>query len=149
MKLVTSGIRWFMILASIVLIEVALSCSSTKHVPDGQYLLDDVTIQIMDKENETEDISSAELVNYLRQTENQRRSVLLFEVVFDFNLIAGLVFRPPKLLVVLPFAQRENLHVLNDRVSACRLVDEAERTEIQTNAGFVLNRRSGFFHAGF
>lgn len=41
-------------------------CSSTKHVPAGQYLLDDVKISITDNN----EIESADLVNYLRQTPN-------------------------------------------------------------------------------
>ncbi|MBO4721641.1 MAG: BamA/TamA family outer membrane protein [Muribaculaceae bacterium] len=47
------------------------SCASTKHVPDGQLLLDKVKINILDKENET-DINKQELTNYLRQTENHK-----------------------------------------------------------------------------
>ena len=68
----TSGIKWFLALAALFVIQLVVSCASTKHVPDGKFLLDDVTIQIMDKENQNEDISSAELVNYLRQTENHK-----------------------------------------------------------------------------
>lgn len=48
------------------------SCSSTKHVPDGQYLLDNVTLHILDKENENSEVSTYDLVNYLRQTENHK-----------------------------------------------------------------------------
>ncbi|MEG0560065.1 MAG: BamA/TamA family outer membrane protein [Muribaculaceae bacterium] len=44
------------------------SCSSTKHVPAGQYLVDDVKIEINDNKN----IKSKELVNYLRQTPNHK-----------------------------------------------------------------------------
>lgn len=44
-------------------------CSSTRHVPDGQLLLDKATITI--NENESE-IGSAQLVNYLRQTPNHK-----------------------------------------------------------------------------
>ena len=65
-------IGFLFVLAVIALMQLVGSCSSTKHVPDGQFLLDDVTIQIMDKENQNEDISTAELVNYLRQTENHK-----------------------------------------------------------------------------
>ncbi len=42
------------------------SCSITRHVPDGQYLLDDVKIVVDD--NET--IKQADLINYLRQQPN-------------------------------------------------------------------------------
>ncbi len=44
------------------------SCSSTKHVPQGQLLLDKTTIKIED----TKDVSSSDLYNYLRQTPNHR-----------------------------------------------------------------------------
>ena len=55
-----------------VLTAVVSSCSSTKHVPDGQYLLDNVDIRILDKENERSDVNTYDLVNYLRQTENHK-----------------------------------------------------------------------------
>ncbi|MBR2147637.1 MAG: BamA/TamA family outer membrane protein [Muribaculaceae bacterium] len=48
-----------------------VSCSSTKHVPDGHLLLDKVKINILDHENEN-DINKQELTNYLRQTENHK-----------------------------------------------------------------------------
>ena len=47
------------------------SCSSIKHVPDGQLLLDKTKINILDKEN-GQGISTNELINYLRQTENHK-----------------------------------------------------------------------------
>lgn len=47
------------------------SCSSTKHVPDGQLLLDKTKINILDKEN-INGVTTQELVNYLRQTENHK-----------------------------------------------------------------------------
>ncbi|MBQ3324965.1 MAG: BamA/TamA family outer membrane protein [Muribaculaceae bacterium] len=47
------------------------SCASTKHVPDGQLLLDKVKINILDKEN-AKDLNKQELTNYLRQTENHK-----------------------------------------------------------------------------
>ncbi len=47
------------------------ACASTKHVPDGQLLLDKVNINILDKENES-GINKQELTNYLRQTENHK-----------------------------------------------------------------------------
>ena len=56
---------------ALVLVPLLFSCASTKHVPDGQYLLDKVKINILDKENEA-DINKTELFNYLRQTENHR-----------------------------------------------------------------------------
>ena len=47
------------------------SCASTKHVPDGQLLLDKVKINILDKDN-AKDLNKQELTNYLRQTENHK-----------------------------------------------------------------------------
>ena len=55
----TSGIKWFLALAALFVIQLVVSCASTKHVPDGKFLLDDVTIQIMDKENQNEDLHYA------------------------------------------------------------------------------------------
>lgn len=42
------------------------SCSTTKHVPDGQLLVDKVKIDVKDNKN----VSESELYNYLRQTPN-------------------------------------------------------------------------------
>lgn len=50
---------------------VVVSCSSTKHVPDGKLLLDKTKINILDKPN-GKDVNTQELVNYLRQTENHK-----------------------------------------------------------------------------
>ena len=47
------------------------SCASTKHVPDGQLLLDKVKINILDKDN-AKNLNKQELTNYLRQTENHK-----------------------------------------------------------------------------
>ena len=47
------------------------ACSSTKHVPDGKYLLDDVKFNISN-EGSKKDVKSADLVNYLRQTPNHK-----------------------------------------------------------------------------
>ncbi len=41
-------------------------CSSTKHVPQGKYLVEDVKIKIVDSSG----VNPSELVNYLRQTPN-------------------------------------------------------------------------------
>ncbi len=55
---------------TLVVIAVAVSllvaCSSVKHVPDGQYLLDKVSITVDDTAN----IQPTELYNFLRQTPN-------------------------------------------------------------------------------
>ncbi len=45
-----------------------IGCSSTKHVPEGEYLVDKVDIKI----NDNQDITSADLVNYLRQIPNHK-----------------------------------------------------------------------------
>lgn len=45
------------------------ACSSTKHVPQGEYLLDKVSISI---DNDTTDIRTEELTNFLRQTPNHK-----------------------------------------------------------------------------
>ena len=61
------------ILAGIVMALIAMavlpSCSSTKHVPEGQLLLDKVNINISDPHDEVE---TSQLFNYLRQTANHR-----------------------------------------------------------------------------
>ena len=44
------------------------ACSSTRHVPQGQYLVDKVDITVTDNA----DISEEQLVNYLRQTPNHK-----------------------------------------------------------------------------
>jgi hypothetical protein len=46
-----------------------VSCSSTKHVPEGQLLLDKVNININDPQSSVE---SSQLYNYLRQNANHR-----------------------------------------------------------------------------
>lgn len=59
---------WTRLLTAIVAAWVITGCSSTKHVPDGSYLLDNVDIQITD----TKDVKPGELYNYLRQTPNHK-----------------------------------------------------------------------------
>lgn len=55
----------------IVALAVALfwSCSSTKYVPDGQYLLNSVKIEI---DGDKSSVSESELQSYLRQTPNHK-----------------------------------------------------------------------------
>lgn len=48
---------------------VAGSCSSTRHVPDGQLLLDRVVIKF---DSAAKDVTPLELTSYLRQNENHR-----------------------------------------------------------------------------
>ncbi|MBO4995951.1 MAG: BamA/TamA family outer membrane protein [Muribaculaceae bacterium] len=45
-----------------------IGCSSTKHVPEGEYLLNNVSISI----NDNKDVKSTDLTNYLRQTPNHK-----------------------------------------------------------------------------
>lgn len=54
--------------AAVILTVLAAACSSTKHVPDGEYLLDEVSIQVDDRG----DIDKVELYNFLRQQPNHK-----------------------------------------------------------------------------
>jgi hypothetical protein len=45
------------------------SCSVTKYVPDGMYLLDDVKVTMTEKHS---DINTSKLKNYVRQKGNSR-----------------------------------------------------------------------------
>ena len=56
-------------LAMALLLMAMPSCSSTKHVPQGQLLLDKVDIKIADPHDP---IEASQLTNYLRQTANHR-----------------------------------------------------------------------------
>lgn len=56
---------WLTVIAAVTM----AACSSTKHVPQGEYLLDKVKIEI---EDSPKDISSLELTNYLRQLPNHK-----------------------------------------------------------------------------
>ena len=60
------GYKWLLAVVGVWLL--MCGCSSTKHVPQGKYLLDDVTI-VMDSASR---VRSADLVNYLRQTPNHK-----------------------------------------------------------------------------
>ena len=71
MSRVSPYMRMLLLLLPLLLAMALGSCASTKHVPEGQYLLDKVKINILDKENE-KDINKQELTNYLRQTENHK-----------------------------------------------------------------------------
>ena len=57
------------IAVGLMLAAMLSSCSSTKHVPQGQYLLDKVKINIKDPQS---DVSTSQLGNYLRQNANHR-----------------------------------------------------------------------------
>ncbi len=52
-------------IASLLLI----GCSATRHVPQGEYLLDKVRVDVDDPDG---DVSSADLINYLRQQPNHK-----------------------------------------------------------------------------
>ena len=54
---------------ALLLMAMLDSCSSTKHVPQGQLLLDKVNINIADPQHP---IESSQLINYLRQNANHR-----------------------------------------------------------------------------
>ncbi|MCH5221314.1 MAG: BamA/TamA family outer membrane protein [Muribaculaceae bacterium] len=56
-----------MILCGVMLTFIS-SCSSTKHVPEGKYLLNKVKIEVDDRD----DINKAELYNFLRQHPNHK-----------------------------------------------------------------------------
>ena len=47
---------------------MAQGCSSTRHVPDGSWLLDKVNIEVVDSSG----VPTTGLVNYLRQTPNHK-----------------------------------------------------------------------------
>jgi len=57
------------IVMTAMLMAMLVACSSTKHVPQGQMLLDKVRINVSDPRD---DVQTAPLMNYLRQTENHR-----------------------------------------------------------------------------
>ncbi len=67
----------FLILAIFI-----VGCSSTKHVPQGKYLVNDVKIEIEDNEK----ISPSELTNYLRQTPNHKVLGFLKLQLATYNL---------------------------------------------------------------
>ena len=54
---------------ALVLMALLMSCSSTKHVPQGKLLLDKVKINIADPQR---DVETSQLSNYLRQNANHR-----------------------------------------------------------------------------
>ncbi len=60
-------------IAAVILIALLSACSSTKHVPEGQYLLDKVTIAVQDSAgHNVDEIDRADLSTYLRQTPNHK-----------------------------------------------------------------------------
>ncbi len=69
-------------LLTVVVVVALWSCSSTKHVPQGRYLVDNVDINVVDNS----DVKSDELVNYLRQTSNHRVLGFLKLQLATYNL---------------------------------------------------------------
>lgn len=61
--------RWPRLVAALIVATVVAACSSTRHVPQGEYLLDKARIVMVDNPAE---VSSADLVNYLRQQPNHK-----------------------------------------------------------------------------
>lgn len=59
-------------LAVICAVMLLWSCSSTRHVPQGQYLLDKVDIDLVMQPGDTTVIQRSELFNYLRQQPNHK-----------------------------------------------------------------------------
>lgn len=53
---------------AVVLVAALAACSSTKHVPQGEYLLDKATVDVVDRD----DVAEGELYNFLRQTPNHK-----------------------------------------------------------------------------
>ena len=53
---------------SVAVAIIMWACSSTRHVPQGKMLLDEVKIVV----NDSASIKQADLVNYLRQTPNHK-----------------------------------------------------------------------------
>ena len=60
---------WTGLAMALVVMALLPSCRSTKHVPQGQLLLDKVNINIADPRD---DVKSSQLANYLRQNANHR-----------------------------------------------------------------------------
>lgn len=61
-------------------------CSSVKHVPEGQFLLDDVDINISQDKDCGEEITESSLINYLRQTPNHKVLGFLKLQLATYNL---------------------------------------------------------------
>ena len=71
--------------ALLALLALLGACSPVKHVPQGEYLLDKVDINIIDSAGGSE-IESADLVNYLRQSPNHKVLGFLKLQLATYNL---------------------------------------------------------------
>ena len=60
--------RFCLSIVTTAIIIILAACSATKHVPDGEYLLDRVSVDVTDRN----DVSETELYNFLRQTPNHK-----------------------------------------------------------------------------
>lgn len=60
------------IIAPIAAASLIWGCSTTKHVPDGEYLLDHARIEVENDPQSGEKLGSADFTNYLRQQPNHR-----------------------------------------------------------------------------
>lgn len=66
------AIVWMRLLVLSVVAALAWSCSPVKHVPDGQYLLDKVNINIIADSTGVKPTDGTDLVNFLRQHPNHK-----------------------------------------------------------------------------
>ncbi len=64
----------------LTLMAALVSCNSTKHVPEGRYLLDDVSLKINDS---THRVSKQQLITYIRQQPNTK---MLWSAKFRLGL---------------------------------------------------------------
>lgn len=65
----TNGLRLLPLLIAAIVMAVVSACSSTRHVPDNEYLLDKVTIKLVDKPS---GVNVMTLEPYLRQMPNHK-----------------------------------------------------------------------------
>jgi len=138
---------------SLLVASTLLSCSSTKHVPEGKLLLDRVKINIADPQK---DIEAAQLANYLRQDANHRvlggiKLQLAFynlsgkDTTKWFNRWIQRVGTPPVIYdSTLTAASREQLHIaLSNRgymnnVVNCRVDADSAKRKAKVNYDVTL-----------
>lgn len=65
----------------LLIISVLTSCSSTKHVPEGKYLLNNVKVDVSNDSSRT--LSSEEMINYVRQLPNHK---ILWSAKFQLGI---------------------------------------------------------------